>query len=245
MKSMEAANSPRGAGEFDPREGFFPQSLMPQVERLAARENAMPADLLPPHRGNGRRAVLAIALVVLALLVALTGGAYWYGTRQAAAPEPIAAPAPASAQNAAAGAVLPSQVKAVGTAPLAPTPAPPVAATLQVQPVANAPDVPAEKSPPPPSAARVTSASRAQGNRSRGAGRSAPAQAAERLPPVEAPLPYTGGVTHTNGAAPAAAVIAAPPAVKSDTPSAPSPASGTCTPAVAALGLCTPQKTGK
>jgi len=238
MKSMEAANSPRGAGEFDPREGFFPQSLMPQVERLAGRENAMPADLLPPRQGNGRRAVLVIALLVVALLVALIGAAYWYGT-QAAAPEPVAAPAPASAQNAATGAVLPTQIKAVGTAPLVPAPAPPVAATLQVQPVANASDAPAEKSPPPPRGARLT----ASRNGSRG--RSAPAPAAEQLAPVEAPLPYTGGVTHTHGAAPAAAVIAAPPAVKSDTPSAASPASGACTPALAALGLCTPQKTGK
>jgi hypothetical protein len=200
------------ANEFDPREAFYPKTLLTAEDLRggapaagASAKPAPPAYVADPEaeRGSPLR-----FLVVLLLLAALGGAAYWYFFMAPAQP---AAAVPAAAPSA--GAVQPARV------PVPASPAPAAASGAGAPAAATSPD----PSPVPPPAASAP-APRA----------SAPAQRPGA--PTRASAPP---VTHTKGgAAPVApAPIEPPRPVEAPVRTAPARA---CPPEVAALGLCTP-----
>jgi hypothetical protein len=219
---------------FDPREGFYPRSLLESAAFVSAPSVAGPRGTL-----NSRKVAL-IGLVLIA--VALGGYVFWSGRARLSEPAipravpQVATPADIPAQIAPAPSVPPvDRAAATVPAPAAPAGGERVVPTAAVRPAAPRSDHPlavvpvaaAPAAPPPaPQGAPVTAA------------------------PASQPT-----ITHTKAAgvapyAPIPVPVAAPaPARRTETRTTVAPAlpAGPCTEAIAALGLCDapPKREGK
>ena len=228
LRASSPTSAPSAGRElvFDPREGFYPKSLLESAAFVSAASRSEPRRTLNPRK------VMLMGLVLIA--IALAAYVYWIGRARLANPT---LPGPASTVAA------PVNSVPVGSAESAPAPS--VAIDRAATAASNPPAAPAAQRTSPATADRP-SAPRPD--------RPVAVVPVEPLPVARLPgaqgaavvgaVPSQPAVTHTKAAGVAPnvpfPVPAVAPAPRSETRATVAPAlpAGTCTEAIAALGLC-------